>query len=288
MTNKEFKSNLKNHYRGISYYPSMRKWRAAIREGSQIRHIKHFNKLIDAIDFYDMMAIQIYGEETITNKKLIEAGVVNKPTNEFDYKGDIEPDIIDSLEGEIWKDVLEYEGFYMASNIGRVRSLNREVLSKKAGYTTLQVKGKILSPKIDKDGYLSVILCNDSGHKHLRVHQIIGKTFISNPDNLPEIHHKNHTVNDNRTENLMWVTTQQNMFYKHLNHKENVDSITINKHTLSKSSRHAVKLNPEKVKQIKEMYSTGQYTQKYIGNLFGVSTNYISSIVLGKNWNFVT
>ena len=36
---------------------------------------------------------------------------------------------------EIWKDVPEYEGFYQASNLGKVRSLDRLVSSKRKGYT---------------------------------------------------------------------------------------------------------------------------------------------------------
>lgn len=64
------------------------------------------------------------------------------------------------------------------------------------------------------DGYTCISLCDkDRNKKQFRIHQLVARAFIPNPDNLPMINHKNEIKNDNRVENLEWVTAQQNSSY---------------------------------------------------------------------------
>ena len=64
----------------------------------------------------------------------------------------------------------------------------------------------------DPDGYLRCSLSDGKGHKKKYfVHRIVAMTFSPNPDNKPEINHINSIRDDNRAENLEWVTRSENM-----------------------------------------------------------------------------
>jgi hypothetical protein len=70
---------------------------------------------------------------------------------------------------------------------------------------------KFLKPKIDFDGYEMVGLCINYKRKYFRVHRLVALTYISNPDNRPQVDHINRERRDNRVENLRWATHSQNM-----------------------------------------------------------------------------
>ena len=102
---------------------------------------------------------------------------------------------------EVWKDIEGYEGLYMISDMGRVKSLNY-------GRTGEE---KIIKPCKHKNGYLQVCLCKNSKHNKFLVHRLAATAFIPNPENKPCIDHINTIKNDNRVENLKWVTHKENM-----------------------------------------------------------------------------
>lgn len=114
--------------------------------------------------------------------------------------------IMDTLEGEIWKDVVGYEGLYKVSNLGRVFSLKRKVLNKR------NIKPRML--KLHRTNkYCFVSLCKDR-KRRLRcekVHRLVAMAFIQNPNNKPCVNHINNNGFDNRVENLEWVTNYENI-----------------------------------------------------------------------------
>lgn len=99
---------------------------------------------------------------------------------------------------EKWKDIKGYEGLYQVSNLGRVKRLFKNN------------KSNILKGKIDKDGYNEVILSQHQTKKFCRVHRLVAEAFISNPDNKPQINHKDRNKLNNNADNLEWVTAQEN------------------------------------------------------------------------------
>ena len=111
---------------------------------------------------------------------------------------------------ELWKDIPGFEGYYQASNLGRVKSLDRYVNSRYPGSKMLK-KGKILSPKVSNKGYLETTLMIEGKCFYKRIHQLIALTFLPNPNNYLQINHINEVKTDNRVENLEWCTAQQNI-----------------------------------------------------------------------------
>lgn len=98
---------------------------------------------------------------------------------------------------EIFMDIKGYEGQYQVSNLGNIRNS----------------KGKILKDRFDKDGYKKVTLCKDGNKKTYRVHRLVLETFKANPDNKPQINHRNEDKTDNRLNNLEWSTPKENSNY---------------------------------------------------------------------------
>lgn len=133
-------------------------------------------------------------------------------------------DIVYYVDGlamtERWEYVDGYEGYYMVSDLGRVKSVIRKVPHKSCEFLT--IKERILSQKTRKRGDLDVALCKDGVHTSFQVHRLVAKAFIMNEGNLPEVNHKFGKVNDNRATELEWMTASQNQLhsYRVLNRKK--------------------------------------------------------------------
>lgn len=98
---------------------------------------------------------------------------------------------------ELWKDVEGYEGKYQVSNWGRVRNAKRNI---------------IIKPYLNHKGYEKVSLSRGTKgntNKH-RVHRLVAQAFIPNPNNLPQVNHKDGNKRNNSVSNLEWCTNAQN------------------------------------------------------------------------------
>lgn len=99
---------------------------------------------------------------------------------------------------EIWKDVVHYEGLYEVSNTGKVRN-------KKSGRIMAQIK--------TNRGYLRVHLSKFGNLKNELVHRLVAMAFIENPNNYPQVNHKDENKANNNVDNLEWCSRQYNMSY---------------------------------------------------------------------------
>lgn len=118
---------------------------------------------------------------------------------------------------EIWKDVINYEGFYIVSNLGNVKSLDRITISK--AKSKRFVKGKKLKLPKDSKGYPVVSLSKKGNVKVRKVHQLVAESFLKhnrkNRDLI--INHIDFNPSNNKLINLELVTYRENGNKKHLN-----------------------------------------------------------------------
>lgn len=161
----------------------------------------------------------------------------------------------------MYKAVNGYEGIYEVNELGQVRSVDRVVEYKNG--STRKFKGRELKPAMNRDGYAVVGLSKNGIGKTMTVHKLVAETFLPNPENFPEVHHKNHNRADNRAENLQW-TSRAEQFDDHYKAAHGtrlrlvgngIDKVFISSHEVERELgidySHALKVAKGKYKQAK-------------------------------------
>lgn len=119
---------------------------------------------------------------------------------------------------EIWKDIENYEGLYQISNLGNVKSLEKELkIKSKNQYKQFDMKllfkGKMLKPSLKSSGYYYVCLTRDKKTKYYAIHRLVAQTFLDNPNNYNYINHKDENKLNNCVDNLEWCSAKYNCNY---------------------------------------------------------------------------
>ena len=112
---------------------------------------------------------------------------------------------------EEWRDIDGFEGLYQVSNLGRVKRIAH--CSNYKGNTLRFLPERIKEQSVDKSGYKTVSLYSENKMKLCKVHVLVGKAFIPNIENLPQINHKDENKSNNCVSNLEWCTPHYNNNY---------------------------------------------------------------------------
>lgn len=173
----------------------------------------------------------------------------------------------EELTNEKWLDIPGYEGVYQVSNIGRIKRVSAH-----HGRTR---PNKILRPADDGKGYLRAVLCNNGVTRTVQVHRMVAAAFLGPCAPGRHVHHKDYNPSNNRAVNLEYVTPAQNIDHS----RERINA------AIPRGERHrSTPLSAGDVRRIRELYSTGKYTQSAIAKRYGISFQSIGAIVRRETW----
>lgn len=179
---------------------------------------------------------------------------------------------------EVWKDIEEYEGIYKISNFGKVRSLDRIVSfpdGRKRKFKGINLKINISTQ------YPSIYLCDNTKIKKewsFDLHRILAQTFIPNPENKPEVNHKDGDKDNFNLDNLEWNTKSENRQHGY----------DIGLSSAIKGEEHyTAKLNEVQVLEIRKLYSQGGYSYKKLADIYNVDFSNIYAIIKRKSWKHI-
>lgn len=175
------------------------------------------------------------------------------------------------MEQEIWKDILELDSQYQISNFGNVLRKSRKVASR-GGFRDLKARKTALQD--NGNGYKQLYV-QLKGKRHLfYMHRLVGLYFIPNPNNLPEINHKDTIKANNHFTNLEWSTHISNMEHAGENN------------LMPKGEEHSnCKLTEQKVLAIRRLHSINpKFNRSIVANKLGVRNSQISRIIHNTRW----
>lgn len=113
------------------------------------------------------------------------------------------------MDKETWKDIKGFEGKYAVSNLGSIKSHPKTIVYRDG--RRYNYSSKVLSPFQKDGGYPHVNLFYATGKaKTVDIHRVVAETFIPNPENKPEVNHKDGDKSNNHFKNLEWATSKEN------------------------------------------------------------------------------
>ena len=189
----------------------------------------------------------------------------------------VEPFFIMENQEEIWKDIVGYEGFYLVSNLGNVKSIDRYVKHNYGDLSRRIQKGGNRNLIFNSDKYYCVSLGKNGKSKTFTVHRLVAIAFLENPLNLAIVNHKDGIKTNNHYTNLEWCTAQQNTQHATENN------------LIPFGENHGMsKLTDMQVLEIREKYKPkGVYSSYRLAVEYNVSRVLINQVVRRKIWKRV-
>ncbi len=172
---------------------------------------------------------------------------------------------------EIWKPVVGFEGSYEVSDRGRVRSVNRIVLTTRGPRSC---RGRLLAAyrNVHRGGYRYANLRSSGKQKMCRVACLVARTFIGSRPIGSEVCHKNGKAHDDRAANLRYGTKAENIRDKERHG------------TIYRGQRHpAAKLTAAQVRRIRRLHN--EVPKVVLAQRYGVHVGHISNVQNNRRWN---
>jgi hypothetical protein len=170
---------------------------------------------------------------------------------------------------EIWKDIPGYEGFYQASDLGRIKSLAIE-----NGKNSLAKQTRILKNVLNEHGYCYVTLAKDKIHKKYKVHRLVLCAFV-NQSSL-DCNHKNGIKSDNRLVNLEYCTRSENEKHAYrIGLKSNKEEL----HSQAKLTNNQVK----RLRFIYQFYEVELGYWSKLAKALNITPQHLSRIITNKS-----
>lgn len=118
---------------------------------------------------------------------------------------------LQDLKNEVWKDI-DTDNNYSISNYGRVKSKKRIYKHWNGScYANLTIKEKILKCSKSSQGYLSVSIGFNKNRRPIKIHQLVARHFLKNPNNYNCINHIDCNKLNNKVNNLEYCTNEYNI-----------------------------------------------------------------------------
>ena len=183
------------------------------------------------------------------------------------------------LKQEIWKAIKGFENYYEASNMGRIRGLDRYANRAKAKGGGKQIcKGRILKYRVStRYPRASVQLARNGKSKSYNVHSLVMKTFIGLPPTEQEINHKNCNALDNRLSNLEYCTHKENAIHAYKNG-------LIHPPVVIGQNWPNAKLTVKEVLEIRQLYKKTHPTYSLLAKKYNVTISSIHQIIKKLTW----
>lgn len=172
---------------------------------------------------------------------------------------------------EGWRAVQGYEGLYEVSDLGRVRSLERDAYRRDGARLRLKAAMKKLT--VNGAGYVHVRLTKQGASSNVLVHRMVAEAFIPNPDGLPFVNHIDLDTTRNLAANLEWLTHKSNIIHAR-------DGGRLNGGT---NANRRFKLNPHSVSEIRKRCGLGE-RHSVVAREHGVGRRMIGHINGGTRW----
>jgi len=179
---------------------------------------------------------------------------------------------------EEWKPIEGYNGYYEVSNTGFIRSVDR-IQVMKNGHTRKKTSVMRKTGLNYVGGYKHTSLSRDGVHINVYIHRIVAQHFVSNPDNKPEVNHKDGNKLNNHYTNLEWVTPRENQIHAHLN--------GLKPNTRFGETAGQSKLKEKDVLEIIDLLANTQISQKEIARRYNIHYTAIVNINGGHHWKHI-
>lgn len=175
---------------------------------------------------------------------------------------------VEGFNAETWLPIEGYEDLYEVSDLGRVRSLDREreQMTRHGVVALFRYRGRVLRQILDAYGYPFVGLYGSACRRDVRkVHRLVAAAFVPNPNRYPEVNHKDFNRSNAAALNLEWVSSSGNRIYS------------------AKALRLAKKLTPGAALAIR----TSQDDRNCVAVQNGVALSTVYRIQRGESWGWL-